>query len=82
MCNLQYMRTVVVGMVQVRGGEGRRGGSILILLLVLVLHSFYCGVVGASISLVAFHTARSCATMCQCSGSVSLVIVDESVPLL
>ena len=36
--------------------------------------------VEASISMmVDFHAARSCATTCQCSGSVSLVIVDVSV---
>ena len=72
MCN-----TCVVGMVQVRGKGG--GGVYLILLRVLVQHSFHCGVARASINMVDFHAARSCATMCPCSGSVSLVIVEIKV---
>ena len=38
------------------------------------LHSFDCGVVGVSVNTAwRLLAARSCATMCQCSGSVSLV---------
>ena len=36
----------------------------------------FLGLVGTSISIVDFHVVRSCATTCQFTGSVSLVILD------
>ena len=66
----------VVGMVWVPGG-GSRGSLLFFFLFYFYIHS-NVGWPGPRIY-VDFHAARSCATMCPCSGSVSLVIVEIKV---